>query len=185
VKLHDGTVEAHSDGAGTGSEFVVRLPAMEANDPARPVVGEPDPGQAAASSPEHRAGARRILVVDDTIDAADSLARFLTLQGHHVDVVHDGSTALDTALRDAHEVVFLDLDLPKMGGLEVARRLRTRYGAEQMLLVATTGFGQAEDERRTSEAGFDHHLTKPIDTSAVQALLTSSSKSYGDAEVVQ
>jgi len=171
VKLHDGTVEAHSEGVGKGSEFVVRLPALQASPAAQPIVGKPDRGLAPAVSQDHREPARRILVVDDTIDAADSLARFLTLRGHHVDVVHDGATALDAALRDEHEVVFLDLDLPKMDGLEVARRLRTRYGSEQMLIVATTGFGQPEDQRRTSEAGFDHHLTKPIDTLAVQALL--------------
>jgi CheY-like chemotaxis protein len=95
------------------------------------------------------------------------------LQGYPVQIAHDGQAALDLADRLRPEIVFLNLGLPKLHGLEVARRLRGRFGSAEMLLVATTGFGQPEDRRRTSEAGFDHHLTKPIDPSTVQTLLAT------------
>jgi CheY-like chemotaxis protein len=90
-----------------------------------------------------------------------------------VETAHDGEAALETALRHGPDVVFLDLGLPKLDGLEVARRLRSRFASARMLLVATTGFGQPEDLRRTKAAGFDHHLTKPIDPIAVHVLLAS------------
>jgi CheY-like chemotaxis protein len=117
-----------------------------------------------------------VLVVDDAVDAAQSLALLISMHGHDVRVAHDGPTALDEAQRLDPEIVFLDLALPQMDGLEVARRLRRRFGPDRMLLVATTGFGQSDDRRRTSEAGFDHHLVKPIDPSKVEALLSGASE---------
>jgi len=174
AELHGGSVRAHSDGPGRGSEFVVRLPALAAATPlaAEAIASGPLASlvTAAARAPL-AASAPRVLVVDDVVDAADSLARFLSLQGYTVDVAHDGRAALDLAERTGPQVVFVDLGMPDIDGLEVARRLRGRTGAPRILLVAMTGFGQPEDRRRTSEAGFDHHLTKPLDPGAVRSLL--------------
>jgi CheY-like chemotaxis protein len=149
----------------------VRLPALpttvgDASHAAGQVSGAEGPGDGRpAASP------RRILVVDDNDDAAESLARLLALDGHHVRVARDGLTALDAAERLDPDVVLLDIGIPGMDGLEIARHLRSRRGSDALLLVATTGFGQPEDRRRTAEAGFDHHLVKPVDPQAVQDLL--------------
>src|SRR5262249_33686320 len=116
---------------------------------------------------------RRILVVDDNVDAAEALSRILRLQDQEVSVAHDGEAALEIAGTMQPEVVFLDLEMPRMSGLEVARRLRTRWPTQPLLLVATTACGQAEDRRRTAEAGFDHHLVKPIDPHVLRSLLAS------------
>jgi two-component system CheB/CheR fusion protein len=116
---------------------------------------------------------QRALVVDDAVDAASSLARFLRVHGMEVDVAHDGHAALEAVARFNPEIVFLDLELPKLDGLEVARRLRRRLGGERITLVATTGHGRPEDLRRSAEAGFDHHLTKPLDPDEIRALLHS------------
>jgi len=171
AEMHGGTVEAHSDGPGRGSEFLVRLPALpthvgDASHAAGQQTGAETPGsRGRPTSP------RRILVVDDNDDAAKSLALLLALDGHDVRVARDGFTALDLAHRLDPDVVFLDVGMPGMDGLEVARHLRSRRGPDALLLVATTGFGQWEDRRRTAEAGFDHHLVKPVDPQAVRALL--------------
>jgi PAS domain S-box-containing protein len=165
VELHGGDVEARSAGRGRGSEFIVRLPALE-------VGGEP----ASVATPDTTRPPlirRRILVVDDNVDAAEALSRILQLQDQEVCVAHDGHAALQMADATRPEIVFLDLDLPRMNGLEVARRLRAVRPGRPLLLVATTGFGQEEDRRRTAEAGFDHHLVKPIDPQALQSLLAS------------
>ena len=163
VELHGGDVEARSDGRGQGSEFVVRLPALETQ--AEPTT-DTTPG--AARQPLNR---RRILVVDDNVDAAEALSRFLQLQDHEVCVAHDGQAALQMAGAMQPEVVFLDLGLPKMNGIEVARRLRAGRQVPPVLLIATTGFGQEDDRRRTAEAGFDHHLVKPIDPDVLRSVL--------------
>jgi CheY-like chemotaxis protein len=131
------------------------------------VAAEPPPAPL-----DHRVPDRRILVVDDVVDAGRSLARMLELVEYHVWVVHDGPSALEAVDRLHPHVVFLDIGMPEMDGLEVGRRLRARFGRDAMLLVATTGFGRDEDRRRTGEAGFDGHLVKPIDPTAVQALLS-------------
>jgi CheY-like chemotaxis protein len=114
---------------------------------------------------------RRILVVDDNIDAAETLAGILRLHDQDVSVAHDGEAALQMAGVIQPDIVLLDLDLPKVDGLEVARRLRAGSPARPLLVVATTGFGQEEDRRRTAEAGFDHHLVKPIDPEVLHSLL--------------
>jgi len=165
VELHGGEVEARSAGRGQGSEFIVRLPALE-------IQAEP-PAVATLGSTRQPLLRHRILVVDDNVDAADALSRILQLQDHEVCVAHDGDAALQMAGAMQPDIVFLDLQLPKMSGLEVARRLRSGWAVRPPLLVATTGFGQEEDRRRTAEAGFDHHLVKPIDLQVLRSLLAS------------
>jgi signal transduction histidine kinase len=156
VELHGGSVQAFSKGPNTGSEFVVRLPLLPDTQPPQPARGEGN-SQAAPSLP------RRILVVDDNVDAAESLGKWLEHTGHEVRISHDGDAALEMARTYQPEVVLLDIGLPRMDGYEVARRLREEPATEHALLVALTGWGQAEDRRRSREAGFDHHLTKPAD----------------------
>ncbi len=165
VELHGGDVEARSAGRGQGSEFIVRLPALE-------VQAEPST-VATLGATRQPLIRRRILVVDDNVDAAEALSRILRLQDQEVCVAHDGHAALQMAGAMQPEIVFLDLELPRMNGLEVARRLRTGWPIRPPLLVATTGFGREEDRRRTAEAGFDHHLVKPIDPQVLRSLLAS------------
>lgn len=113
---------------------------------------------------------RKILVVDDGVDAATSIAQVLRTMGHEVAVAHDGLTALDEARRLRPDVVLLDIALPRLDGFEVARRLRTEHGSH-VLIIAVTGYVQDEDRRKAMEAGFDHHAAKPIDHGYLQSLL--------------
>ena len=165
VELHGGTVEGRSAGLGRGSEFVVRLPAVEGE----PAGREAGPEGRAADAPA--LPTRRILVVDDNRDAADTFALFLRMEGQEVRVAYDGPTALRAAQAFRPQTVLLDLGMPGMDGFEVARRLRAQGGSERPLLVALTGWGQDEDRRRSSEAGFDHHLVKPIEPGELRQLL--------------
>ncbi len=161
--LHDGTVSAHSAGRGAGSTFTVRLPA--ASQPGRAQI---DHGE---QSREPKGAGLRVLVVDDNVDAAAGLARLLARRGYAVELAHDGQAALKAAHAYSPTAVLLDIGLPGMDGYEVARHLRADpccYGA---LIVALTGYGQDEDRRLSQEAGFDHHLVKPVDFATVQALL--------------
>ncbi len=167
VEMHHGTVEAHSEGLGAGCEFVVRLPLMPQVHRQRI---EEENGEAPQESA--RSSGHRLLVVDDNRDAADSLAMLLRLQGHEVRVAHDGLAALELAEGYRPEMVFLDIGMPGMDGYEVARRLRRQPGLENIRLAALTGWGQAEDRRRTAEAGFDHHLVKPVEPNALESLLS-------------
>ena len=165
VDLHGGRMEARSEGLGRGSEFSVRLPlsiAIAAN--------------AGLQSVTVAAGAvhRRVLIADDNRDAADSLSLLLDLDGHDVRTVHDGAAALEEAERFRPEFVLLDIGMPALNGYEVAQRLRARAWARNAVLVAITGWGQEQDRRRSREAGFDHHLTKPIDPDVVARLLQTS-----------
>ena len=172
VEMHGGSVRASSDGEGRGSEFVVRLPAL----PGRGAEARAAAGAARRSAGARPPLARRILVVDDNVDAAESLRRALALRRHDVDVVHDGVAAVEAAGRLAPDVVLLDIDLPRLDGLEVARQLRARWipdGGRRPLLVATTGLGRDVDRERTRQAGFDHHLVKPIDLASLESLLAS------------
>jgi signal transduction histidine kinase/DNA-binding response OmpR family regulator len=163
VEMHGGSVRASSEGPGKGSEFVVRLPALPA---------DPPPPSANGSREVAGAGARRrVLVVDDNVDGADSLAILLRAARHEVAVSHDGAAALREAEAFRPEVVLLDIGLPGMSGYEVARRLRQLPGLEGVLLVALTGYGQDEDRQRSRDAGIDHHLVKPADPQALQQLL--------------
>ena len=168
VEMHDGDIEARSAGAGCGSELVVRLPIAE--DDRAIADGAAAGARDAASGPRPE----RILVVDDNVDAAESLSRLLRLQAHEVRVAYDGLAALAAARDMNPDVVLLDIGLPKLDGLEVARSLRARGDGPRPLLVAMTGFGQAEDRARTAAAGFDHHLTKPVDPKLLQTLLQTA-----------
>ena len=164
VELHGGTVEAHSEGHGRGSEFAVRLPAARAG-------GLPEPSAPAAPELAARPDAMRVLVVDDNEDAADLLAMSVRLMAHLVRVAHDGPTALQIAAQFQPDVALLDIGLPGMDGYALAQELRRRRGGDRQLLVAITGYGQEADQRRAREAGFDRHLVKPVDPETVLDLL--------------
>ncbi len=153
VELHGGSVEAHSDGAGKGSEFVVRLPLL-ARTPSR----RPSPASAPAPT-----AARRVLIVDDNRDSAESLRLVLGLHGHEARVVHEGAAAAGAAAAFRPDVVLLDIALPDVDGLAVARALRAEAPTRGALIVAVSGFGREEDVRRSQEAGIDEHFTKPVD----------------------
>jgi signal transduction histidine kinase len=164
VELHGGSVEARSDGPGQGSEFLVHLPI-----PAGPVEAAPPPEPGGKGTA--RLLGRRILVVDDNQDAADSLALLLQLTGNEVHTAHDGLEAVEAALRFRPDVVLLDLGMPKLNGYDACRRIRAQPGGKDMWLVALTGWGQEEDRRRSHEAGFNGHLVKPVDPAALEKLL--------------
>lgn len=164
AELHGGTVTASSDGLGLGSEFVVTLPALDARH-----AGNDHARDAANSQPSRR----RILVVDDNEDAAESLAALLSIGGHETRMAHDGPDALLQAERFQPDVVFLDIGMPTLDGHETARLIRRQPWGQQMVLVALTGWGQSEDRRRSKEAGFNHHLVKPADPAVVEKLLLS------------
>jgi CheY-like chemotaxis protein len=169
VEMHGGTVTAHSEGPGKGSEFVVRLPALLPKQPLRGARTVGEGGEAVGAAPR-----RRILIVDDNVDAAESLALLLRLEGHDVRVTYDGPAALAAVEAEPPDLVFLDIGMPVMNGYEVARRLREQPGLESLVLVAMTGWGQDEDRRRSQEAGFDHHLIKPVEPEALHKLLTGT-----------
>ena len=169
VELHGGTVEARSEGIGRGSQFVVRLP-VAATDAANDERVK-DEALAAGRPP------RRILVVDDNRDAADSLCMLLAARGHEVRAAYDGIEAVGAAVTFQPDVVLLDIGLPKLSGNDAARRIREARG-DGVLLVAVTGWGQEEDRRRAREAGFDHHLTKPVDPQAIARLVDGGSSRF-------
>lgn len=165
VEMHGGTVTAHSAGLGKGSEFVVRIPAIDAS-----VVSRHHAAQASAPTGNAR---RRILVVDDNEDAAESLAALLSINGHDTRMAHDGKAAVQLAQDFNPDVVFLDIGMPGMDGHETATFIRQQPWGKTMVLVALTGWGQSEDRRRSKDAGFDHHLVKPADPAVVEKLLSS------------
>ncbi len=176
AEMHGGSAEAHSAGVGRGSEFVVRFPVLaeaEANLELLASPGARSPGEAAALALPTGSG-RRILVVDDNVDSADSLAMLLRFHGHDAQVVHDGMDAVEVALHTLPEVVLLDIGLPRLNGYEVARRIRLSPQGRQMRLVAITGWGQAEDRELSRAAGFDEHFVKPVDYERLLALLAQS-----------
>lgn len=164
VELHGGQVNAHSAGLGKGTEFVVLLPRLQAACPA----AEPDPSSEPVAP---RAG--RILVCDDNIDAADTLAQLLQMYGFAVQVTYDGASARRVAEAFRPDAAVLDLGLADVPGEDVARWMRAQPWGHGLLLIAVTGWGQDEDRRRTSAAGFDHHLVKPVDPDELLQLLTS------------
>jgi CheY-like chemotaxis protein/two-component sensor histidine kinase len=166
AELHGGSVQAFSQGPGQGSEFVVHVPLAkttgsqmraprEATAPAQPTV-------------------HRILVVDDNVDGAASLALLLRLLGHQVTTASTGQSALEAVRADAPSIVLLDIGLPDMNGLEIARRMRQEPTLSQTMLIALTGYGQEDDKRRSQEAGFNAHLVKPVDLNALYALLAKA-----------
>ena len=167
IEMHGGTVEAHSDGAGKGSEFIVRLPITATTDDQTPAVEIGTTHTVADIR-------RRILVVDDNVDSAESMAMMLELSGHDVALAHDGEEAIERAKEFQPDVAFLDLGMPKLNGYEAARSIREQPWGRHMLLVALTGWGQEDDKRRTREAGFDAHIVKPIDFAALEKLLSKN-----------
>jgi signal transduction histidine kinase/CheY-like chemotaxis protein len=165
VALHDGSVEAHSEGRGRGSEFVLRLPRADTT----AVDGhERVPGRDFASAP---LATRRVLVVDDNEDAATMLVELLKSAGHHVVAAHDGPTALVLAESFRPEVALLDIGLPVMDGFELARQFRATPALRGTRLIAVTGYGQEHDRRASADAGFDAHLVKPVDIDDLQRLV--------------
>jgi len=167
VQMHGGSVEAQSGGAGRGSRFTVRLPLA-----AGTALAAPADAQAAAGSEAEAESAKlRVLVVDDNIDAALTLAMILDIEGYTTDVAHSGGQALEVAAAFRPAVVFLDIGMPGMDGYETAQALRRLPGLETPCLVALTGWGAEHDRARSRDAGFDHHLTKPVDLGTVQTLL--------------
>jgi PAS domain S-box-containing protein len=165
VTLHGGSVEAHSDGPGCGSEFIVRLPAGTP-------VEKPADIEAEADAPVAGAG-MKILVVDDNRDAADACAGLLELSGHHVQTAYTGRRALELAETFRPHALLLDIGLPDLDGYQLAAKVRAAPWGRGIILIAVTGWGQEEDRRRAFEAGFDHHLTKPIAAETVESLLQS------------
>jgi PAS domain S-box-containing protein len=163
VELHGGTIEARSAGPGQGSEFIVRLPrrAAPVRETAAPSL-EPSLDQTVR---------RRVLVADDNVDGAESLALLLRVEGHEVNVVHDGAAALAAVERLRPEVALLDIGMPGLSGYEVARRVRQSAIGRAVMLIAITGWGQDSDKARALAAGFDHHFTKPIEPERITALL--------------
>ncbi|MBP3954471.1 response regulator [Gemmata sp. G18] len=164
VELHGGTARAFSDGPGLGSEFVVRLPALPTCTKGANERGAP------RSTVEP---ARRLLIVDDNVDSAESLAEVLALAGHNVWTAHDGPAALREVQAHSPEIILLDIGLPRMDGYEVARRVRQLPDLGTTTLIAMTGYGQEEDRRKSQEAGFNYHLVKPVDLDEVRRLLGS------------
>jgi PAS domain S-box-containing protein len=163
AEMHGGTLTAHSEGSGKGSEFRIQLPlaSAQAADKAGPAAVE-------SSIPQ-----QRILVVDDNRDAAESMAMILTLLGANVCIANDGHEALTAFSTHTPSVVLLDISMPGMDGYEVARAIRTRFPSSDASIIALSGWGQEEDRRLAREAGFDHHLIKPAEIGALQALLAS------------
>jgi PAS domain S-box-containing protein len=165
VRLHGGRVEAHSAGLDQGSEFTVYLPRREAEQ------AMPQAPRAAAFAPAApAAGARRLLVVDDNEDAANTVAELLQMSGNEVAVASDGVSAVAKTAEFRPDVVLLDIGLPDINGYEVARRIRKLEGVRQPILIALTGWGQQQDKDAAAEAGFDHHWTKPVDPARLQEL---------------
>jgi signal transduction histidine kinase len=162
VNMHGGSVEAHSDGPGKGTEVVVRLPALLS--PGRGTQNDPEPRDANPCS-------YRILVVDDNKDGAESLAMMLRIMGHDTRTAHDGPAALAIAETFRPSVILLDIGLPKISGYDVARRIRQQPWGAGIVLIAQTGWGQEEDKCRSKEAGFNFHMVKPLDTAALEKLL--------------
>jgi signal transduction histidine kinase len=174
VEMHGGTVSASSAGAGCGSEFVIRIPVSVER-------ADREAGDGHSSAQHHRtapegatapvAAQRRILVADDNADALESLATLLSLDGHEVYRAADGAAAMDAAERCRPQVVLLDIGMPGANGYEVARYIRKQPWGHSMVLVALTGWGQESDRRRSQEAGFNTHLTKPVDPNVLNELL--------------
>ncbi len=160
VTLHGGTVHAESPGPGRGSAFVVRLPVAQRSAVAAPPSTEPS-----------STAARRVLVVDDNVDTSASFAILLGLHGHDAREAHAGEEAIRIAGEYRPDVILLDIGLPDMSGHEVARRMRAQAWGREVVLVAVTGWGQAEDRRQSRDAGFDHHLVKPVTYEALMAVL--------------
>jgi two-component system CheB/CheR fusion protein len=162
VRMHGGTVEAHSPGLGRGSTFTVRLPLI-------PGCSAADPGE----RPGADAPRRRVLIVDDNVDSAELLGALLEVDGHAVELAHDGPAAVTAARAFGPDFVLLDIGLPGLDGYHVIRELRGMPAVAAATIVATTGYGREEDRARCLAAGFDEHLTKPVDMARVRRILSA------------
>jgi signal transduction histidine kinase/CheY-like chemotaxis protein len=174
VEMHGGDVSVHSDGPGMGSRFIVRLPAL----PESVTIDEVDVAPAPPTPAEPRLS-RRVLVVDDNADNAELLRILLEDQGHEAFMAHDGVEGLAAAERLRPDVVLMDLGLPRIDGFDACRRIREQPWGKRILVIAITGWGQDVDRRKSHEAGFDHHLVKPVDARDINALLTLQSLAGG------
>jgi len=172
AEMHGGSVTATSEGPGKGSEFIVRLPAVAARAEEMPRLP--------AKTPQTIAHRARILVVDDNVDMVRGLVRLLELLGHDVQTAYDGPTAIETARVHRPEFVLLDLGLPGMDGYQVATRLRQEQGSQDAVIIAVSGYGQEDDRCRSREAGFNHHLVKPIDHNVLVTLVGQSQYSIDE-----
>jgi signal transduction histidine kinase/DNA-binding response OmpR family regulator len=168
VKRHGGTVEAESEGLGRGSVFTVRLP--------RAVGANPIPHAVKERREEAEVSTRRVLVVDDNVDAAETLAMMLELLGQNTRQAHDGTSALRAVAEYHPELVFMDIGMPGLSGLEVASRIRRDLGMSATYLIALSGYGTEEDRRKSLYAGFDNHLVKPLDPSSLPAILAAAGR---------
>jgi signal transduction histidine kinase len=178
VDLHQGRVEVHSEGIGKGSVFRVVLPCISE---------VPQAAGEERAEPQYAAllAGKRVLVVDDNIDAAESIAVFLRLEGHEVRTVSDGPQAVAIAQVFAPQVAVVDIGLPGMNGYEVARRLRLKGAEAPTLLIALTGYGQREDRARSMEAGFHHHFVKPADPRVIQSAIVAWGRRGADSTVAE
>ena len=167
TELHGGAIEARSGGVGCGSEFVVRLPASP---PSEVPAGTEAPEDA---RPAEAVSARRILVVDDNVDAATTLAALLDMQGHRVEVVHDGAAAVESAAALRPDVILLDIGLPVMDGYAVCRAIRSTPSGKKIFIAAVTGWGHESDRRKSAAAGFDAHLVKPVDARSLTEVIAA------------
>jgi CheY-like chemotaxis protein len=165
IQLHGGTVEAYSAGINQGSEFVVRLPVLS-----KACQPEPPPSRIVPAVN----GGSRVLVVDDNRDSAESLAMLLQLNGYEVRMAHDGLEAVAAAASFHPEIILMDIGMPGLNGYDTATRIRQQPRGSDILLIALTGWGQAEDRRRTREAGFNAHLLKPVEEETLMRVLESN-----------
>jgi CheY-like chemotaxis protein/two-component sensor histidine kinase len=163
VGLHDGRVSAHSEGVGRGARFVVRLPRAAA----------PEKAPVRAAMPPEAEKSRRVLLVEDNADSAETLRTLLEMRGHAVSVAGDGPAGVAAGSKAPPEIALIDIGLPGFDGFEVARRLRAAPGGDAIRLVALTGYGQADDRKAASEAGFDAFLVKPVDIDALHGLFAN------------
>jgi PAS domain S-box-containing protein len=178
VEMHDGSVEALSDGLGKGAEFSVRLPILPESNVAVPLEKQIEAPRAAAVP-------LRILVVDDNIDAANSLELVLKLSGHTVVSAFSGTETLEAVRSQRLDVIFLDIAMPGLNGYQIAERLRSSPETKDIILIATTGYGQDEDRQRAIQSGFDHHLVKPVEFKVVEELLASVAQRLGKPQSQQ
>jgi signal transduction histidine kinase/ActR/RegA family two-component response regulator len=174
VELHGGSVTAHSDGPGRGSTFTVRLPVAR-----RVPADAAQAGESNAAGPSRH---RRVLVVDDHRDSAESLAMLLTAMGHEVEKAYDGQQAIDMASTLRPDLLLLDIGMPQMDGYEACRRIKSEPWGEKMCVVALTGWGQEEDRRKSQAAGFDHHLVKPVEMGQLAQLIERLDTPGGSAD---
>src|SRR5262249_18430730 len=166
VEMHGGSVSAASDGPGRGSRFTMLLP-----------IAKPLPGEVDTDSSTRRKSSlvkQRILVAEDGPDAAESFRMLLTIMGHDVRVVSDGVQAVNAARGFRPDLIIMDLGMPRMNGYDAARAIRAGSGGKEPVIIALTGWGQPEDQRRSLEAGFDRHLTKPVDPNLLRSLLETT-----------